>query len=161
MAGTDIGLSGPWPPNTDDPCVCAAPLRSFYRISDTALPPGIVTGVMIRTKVSEPCTTDDWVDISEFFDVEASGNVIDTNGIAGTPGETARIQDLLDGLAATSHAPVNLSNSPAPFEFNAGTQSGNIPLWPSFVDNGDGTYTLNLGDGTSVVFHIGISQQNP
>lgn len=58
-------LSGPWPPDVNDPCICRAPLRSIYTITNSILPFGVRSGILVRMQKGLPCSVEDWVDICD------------------------------------------------------------------------------------------------
>lgn len=51
----------------------------------------------------------------------------------------------------TDHPAAQLTHTAAPFSWNAATQTGNIPQTPSLVQNANGSFTFNSGDGTATV----------
>lgn len=64
---------------------------------------------------------------------------------------STNVGDALDELASESHTPTTLTNNAAAFSWNSGTQTGNIPLTPTLVDNGDGTITYNPNNGAAPI----------
>jgi hypothetical protein len=66
--------------------------------------------------------------------------------VLGSDGTKLIWKSATDGV----HPAISVTNNAAPFSFNSGTQTLNIPQAASLVDNGNGTITLNKGDGTSV-----------
>ena len=223
MSGPNIGLSGTWPPDLFDPCVCNAPLRSWYAISDTILPDGASTGIMIRVRKSNPCSVDDWVDLCQICDpgvilttfeqivgpfspgavapvrppsplnesdthvelhpdgvaywtytaqgwrvlwdgqqTAAEEPAVDTFGLLGTPGAVVTTQPLLDALAEVSHVPAVVTNTKAPYAWDAPTQTLNIPVQDTLTDDGKGMATFTPGDGSApTIFKLGWTSAMP
>jgi len=61
------------------------------------------------------------------------------------------VENVLIALAAVSHPAAVVTNTNAAFNWNASTQTLNIPLAASLVDNADGTFTFTKGDGSAPV----------
>lgn len=66
--------------------------------------------------------------------------------VLGSDGTKLIWKSATDGV----HPAISVTNNAAPFSFNASTQTLNIPQAATLTDNGNGTITLNKGDGTSV-----------
>ena len=98
-----------------------------------------------------------WSNGSLNFNVQAGSVVvgIDTEAdiipYVPTTLTSTNVGDALDELANESHAPTTLTNNAAAFSWNSGTQTGNIPLTPTLVDNGDGTITYNPNNGAAPI----------
>lgn len=98
-----------------------------------------------------------WSNGSLNFNVQAGSVVvgIDTEAdiipYVPTTLTSTNVGDALDELAANSHNPTTLTNTAAPFSWNVSTQTGNIPLTPTLVDNGDGTITYNPNNGAAPI----------
>lgn len=82
---------------------------------------------------------------------------VQRDAIAATAGlmiynTTDGVMQHYDGSAWTDEAggggSVTLTNNDAPFSWNAGTQTGNIPQPIQIIENADGTTTFQFGDGT-------------
>ena len=63
-------------------------------------------------------------------------------------GETGILQTQSINLNSLMHPELSSTNTDAPYSFNQSTQTLNIPLSSSLVDNGDGTITFTKGDGS-------------
>ena len=79
-----------------------------------------------------------------------------TNFSPNLPAGTS-LQTVLEAITSSG---VTVTNTDAPFSWVSATQTLNIPLAPTFVDNTDGTSTFTAGDGTApVIFQDGKSSQ--
>lgn len=78
--------------------------------------------------------------------VNAAGLPYDNAGSGLTATDT---QGAIDELAANTHPEATVTNNPAPFSWDIVNQVGNIPQSGSYVDNGDGSFTLTPGDGSA------------
>ena len=64
------------------------------------------------------------------------------------------IPDILNDitiLEASSHPPLNVTNTNTPFSFNTVNQILNVPITPTLVNNGNGTFTYNPNNGSASV----------